>query len=101
MGSCAKLYPLGWRWNCSAKVCYAKLVVYNYVIPERVVPAEPIIGVDIAMQCQCVLCQTSGVHTGQYIAHVIEHARPCNHADLVPQVVGGTEEERWLPPIYQ
>ena len=35
----------------SAKVCFARLVVYNYVIPERVVPAEPIIGVYIAMQC--------------------------------------------------
>ncbi len=31
------------------KVCYARLVVYSYAIPERVVLAEPIIGVDIAM----------------------------------------------------
>ena len=48
VGSCAKLHPLGWRWHCNAKACYAKLVVYNYAIPERVVLAEPIIGVDIA-----------------------------------------------------
>ena len=33
------------------KVCYAKLVVYNYVIPETIMPAESVIGVDIAMQC--------------------------------------------------
>ena len=31
------------------KVCYARLVVYSYAILESVVPAEPIIGVDIAM----------------------------------------------------
>ena len=34
---------------CSAKVCYARLVVYIYAIPERVVLVEPVIGVDIAM----------------------------------------------------
>ena len=33
------------------KVCYARLVVYSYVILERVVPVEPSIGVDIAMSC--------------------------------------------------
>ena len=31
------------------KVCYANLVVHNYAIPARVVPAEPMIGVHIAM----------------------------------------------------
>jgi hypothetical protein len=51
VGSCARLYPLGWRWHCSAKVCYARLVVYSYAILERVVPVEPIIGVNIAMKC--------------------------------------------------
>ena len=48
-GSCARLYPLGRRWHCSAKVRYARLVVYSYAILERAVPVEPIIGVDIAM----------------------------------------------------
>ena len=45
-----------------------------------------------------MLCQASGVHTGQDIAHVIGHAGPCSHADLVPQVVGGAEGQHWLPP---
>ena len=51
VGSSAKLYPLVWRWHCSAKVCYARLVVYSYAILEIVVRVEPVIGVDTAMSC--------------------------------------------------
>ena len=45
--------PVGTHWGGDGivvqKMCYAKLVVYNYVILERVVPVEPIISVDIPM----------------------------------------------------